>query len=447
MKPRLVVRPGPDSGLAFRQYFEDDPGPIPPIDACGHLKLESGDDDTQSRIEAILGDAGTLARYAETLTGYLERAIALGVEDDEVYGESYLYRPSIVAHGQNCDHDGWTRLIDLVRDSYFALARAKRPCAANLLHRWVASDDALFRRLALHALAEDPKSDIRLAGQLLLAGRKPGVWELNLRREVLRFFRLAGRRLPRDLRTRAVRAIHAGPTYNKRKVPPGYGELVRREKGLRLHKLRVSGARLDRKSCALAEEVEPDPAGGADDRDEFLSWHGEAGWIGDEEFAPKGLLEGSVADLAAALGGEGMGPDEFRGLVVQRPVKVAFALRRLANEGRWPAHCWQGFLWFLAEPREPQRHEARLRGCVARVLVGAPGELIQGIGSAAGGFVKRLAEEWAADREPELVVLWQKAWEGKGARSQAILGGDDPLTDALNHSAGKLAEAALARLG
>ena len=447
MTPRLVVRTGPDSGLAFRQYFEDDSGPIPPIDACGHLKLELGDDDTRGRIEAILGDAVTLARHGETLTGYLERAIALGVEDDEVYGESYLYRPSIAAHGQNRDHDGWTRLIDLVRDSYFALARAKRPRAANLLRRWVASGDALFRRLALHALAEDPKSDIRLAGKLLLAGRKPGVWELDLRREVLRFLRLAGRRLPRDLRTKAVRAIHAGPMYNERRAPPGYGEFVRREKALRLHKLRVSGARLDRKSRALADEVEPDPAGGPDDRDEFLSWHGEARWIGDEEFAPKGLLVGSVADLAAALGGDGMGRDEFRGLVVQRPVKVAFALRRLANEGRWPAHCWQGYLWFLAEPREPQRHEARLRGYVARVLADAPGELIEGIGSAAGGFVKRLAEEWGADREPELVVLWQKAWEGKGARSQAILGVDDPLTDALNHSAGKLAEAALARLG
>ena len=254
--PRLIVRAGPPSRLAFRQYFEGKPVAIRPIDACGHVKLVSGEDDTRGRIEEIMKSPDILSRYAETLTCYLEKALALGVDDDDVYPESNLYRPSIAEHGQNRDHDGWTHLIDLVRDSYFALAAANRSRGDNLLRRWVMSGQALFERLALHALTENRKSDIRLAKQLLLAGQKPGVWKPELRREVLRSFRLAGTRLPRSLRAETVRAIHVGPRAKPRRALPNYAEIIRREASLRLHKLSVSGVRLDKKSRALAEELE-----------------------------------------------------------------------------------------------------------------------------------------------------------------------------------------------
>ena len=126
-------------------------------------------------------------RHAETLSGYLVQALALGEQDDGVYEESYLYRPSIAAHDQNQEQDNWTHLIDLVRDAYLALAAADRGRGDNLLYRWVLSKRSLFKRLALHALTENPKSDIQLARTLLLAGRRPGIWDVNLRREVLRF--------------------------------------------------------------------------------------------------------------------------------------------------------------------------------------------------------------------------------------------------------------------
>ena len=381
ISPCLVVRRGAPPGLAFRQYFEKRPRSIRPIDACGHVKLISGNDDSRHQVAPILEEAHVLARHAETLTGYLEQALALGVDDDEVYRDSYLYRPSIAAHDQNRDHDGWTHLIDLVRDSYFTLAASMRRRGANLLRRWVESDQTLFKRLALHSLTENTKSDIQLARKLLLAGRKPGVWELELRREVLRFFRLAGARLPGRLRVEIVRAIHAGPKSTKGKRPPNYAEIIRREKATRLDKLRVSGARLDKKSRALAGEMVADEELGLDERNEFVSWHGKARWIGDEEFAPKELLQGSVDDVVAALENGRIDRDGFRGLVVKQPVKAVSALRRLTKRGTWPANYWQGFLWFLAEPREPRERNARLQDHVARVLVDAPEQLFKGIGS------------------------------------------------------------------
>ena len=187
ISPRLIVRPGPAKAPALRRYFEDKPTSTSPMDACGHIMLISGEDDTRHHVEAILKDGEVLARHAETLTGHLERALALGVEDDDVYPDSSLYRPSISAHNQNRHHDPWTHLIDLVRDSYLALVLASQRRAENLLGRWSESDQALFKRLALHALTENPKTDIQLARRLLVGGRKPGVWETEFRREVLRF--------------------------------------------------------------------------------------------------------------------------------------------------------------------------------------------------------------------------------------------------------------------
>ena len=444
--PRLIVRAGPSSKLAFRQYFEGKPVAIRPIDACGHVKLVSGEDDALGRIEEITKNPDVLSRHAETLTGYLEQALALAVDDDDVYPESNLCRPSIAEHDQNRDHDGWTHLIDLVRDSYFALAAANWSRGDNLLRRWVMSGQGLFERLALHALTENRKSDIRLAKQLLLAGRKPGVWELELRREVLRLFRLAGTRLPRTLRAEIVRAIHAGPRAKPRRTLPNYAEIIRREASLRLHKLSVSGVRLDQKSRALAEELEPGAEDGDEKRDEFLSWHGEARWVGDAEFVPKALHKGSVDDVVEALEDEGIDREGFRKLVVTQPVKAASALRRLVEREKWPSIYWQGYLWFLAEPRERPQGQARLLEHVARIIVGAPERLFDDIASAVAGFVKRIAERYGTDRETEFGALWTRAWSGRDESEPEVLGLDDPLTDALNCAAGKLAEAALVRL-
>ena len=180
----------------FQQCLGGEVGSIEPIEDCGHLKVVSGDEQIRFDVKDILENPDVLARHAETLSGYLEQALALGVEDDEVYEASCLYRPSIATQDQDRGYDDWTHLIDLVRDSYFALAATDRARGDNLLRHWVLSRRSLFKRLALHALTENSRSDIRLARKLLVAGRSPGLWELDLRREVCRFFRLAGSRLP-----------------------------------------------------------------------------------------------------------------------------------------------------------------------------------------------------------------------------------------------------------
>ena len=97
-----------------------------PIDTCAHVKLVSADYARRHQLAPILKEVDVLARHAETLTGYLEKALGLGVDDDKVPRDSRLYRPSLAAHDQIRDDDDWTHLIDLARDSYFALAAVTR---------------------------------------------------------------------------------------------------------------------------------------------------------------------------------------------------------------------------------------------------------------------------------------------------------------------------------
>ena len=339
--PRLVALAGPSPTLTFRHYLENEQESVPPLYNCGHLRLMAGDRYSRDQVENILGTAGDLSRHAETLTGYLEKALVLAGDDDDFYPDSALYRPSIAKHEQNQDLDEWVFLIDLVRDSYLALADADRIRGDNLLQRWVLSDKPLFKRLALHALSENAKSDIHLARKLLVSGRKPGVWEWELRREVFRFFRLAGSRLPRKLGVDIVRAILAGPKGNvRRSLRPDY---IPREKALRLHRLSLSGMRLNMESRALVQEAGLAAESDINERDEFAGWQEEGGWISDEEFAPRDLVQGSIADVVSAVEREAIGRDGYRGLVLVKPVKAASALRRLAQRGKWPGTIWQGF--------------------------------------------------------------------------------------------------------
>ena len=444
--PRLVVRPGPAPQRAFQQYMDKDPAPIPVMEACGHLKLIVGDEDSRHRALELLDDSIVLRRHAWTLTEHLELALELAQDDDDTPPNSSWYRPSITAHDQNPNRDDWTLLVDLARDGYFALAETDRASADILLRRWVSSSKPLFKRLAIHALAENARSDIHLARRPLVAGRKPGVWEVELRREVLRFFRLAGARLPRSLRVEVVRAIHAGSKTRPAKASADFNALIHREKALRLHKLMVSGARLDKASRALAEEAGPIDSDSAEDRTEFISWHGEARWVAQEEFAPKRLLEGSLPDAVAALEAGEIGFDEFRGFVLVQPVKAVRVLRRVANRGGWPQKYWQGFLWSLADLGDRRTSMSRLREHVVLLLSHAPGELFAGVGPAVGGLLRELAEQYGLDREPAFGALWTKAWSGVGGNPPETGDAHDPLTDALNDSAGKLAEAALIRL-
>ena len=449
LAPRLVVVPGLTSHMAIARLWDGESGPIRPIDACGHPKLMVSSDDSLHNTQEVVSRPDVLSRQAETLTGYLEQALALAKEDEEIYADSSWYRPSIADHDQNrlTYEAALDPLIDLARDSYSELAAENRARADNLLRRWVLSDRPLFARLALHTLTEDRRSDIRLAKKLLVKGPRPGVWNCELRREVLRFLRHAGGRLPQSLRVDLVRAIHADPKPKPRPIPPNYPERVRRNRALRLSKLAESGARLDMRSRALAETVEPQEPGLDEDRNEFATWQEGARRISAEDLAPKDLRGGPATDIAAAIRDDNLSIDEFQGLAGAEPQKAREALEQLGAEGRWPTDFWQRLLWSIPGPPDEPGADAGPYEEVAGALTDAPDDLYEEIASAFADIVKGLASAYGTDREPEFAVLWERAWRIPGRRAPPETAeAPEPLDRALNDPTGKLAEAARARL-
>ena len=449
LAPRLVVMPGATPLVAIARLWDGETGPIPPIDACGHPKLLVSNDQLLHSTEEIVSSPDVLSRHAETLTKYLEQALALGEEDDEIYMNSSWYRPSIAEHDQNRHGQkaALDPLIDLVRDSYAEVATTSRARAENLLRRWVLSGRPLFARLALHALTEDPGSEIHLAKTLLVTAPRRGVWNWELQREILRFFRLAGKRLPQSLRVDLVRAIHEDPKPKPRPVPSNYPEWIRYQRALRLHKLAVSGARLDKRSTTLAEALGPPEPGVDEDRNEFANWREGARWIGDEDFAPRDLRAGPAADIARAIRDNNLTTDEFRGLVATEPQKAREALEQLGAEGEWPTAFWEQLLWTVSAPTDEPEADTAPYEEVVRALADATDDLYEGIASAFADIVKGLAGAYDTDREPEIAVLWERAWRIPGRRAPGEFAlAVEPLDQALNDPAGKLADAALARL-
>ena len=213
--------------------------------------------------------------------------------------------------------------------------------------------------------------------------------------------------------------------------PDGYDETIVREKVLRLHKLAVSGAQLDKKSMALAAKW---PVGDTDeDRNEFLSWT-DFRWVDSREEAPPELVEGTADELASTLSGGEIDEWRFRGLIKRRPDKVTLAFQRLAERGEWPKRYWKHFLW-LAPVQSAEE--------VVQLLTDAPDDLFSGVDSAAASFVNELAEKYDIDQETKLRPLWDRAWEGAPETEASSA---DPLDRALSNATGRLAEAALARL-
>ena len=446
LAPRLVVHSGPPSSLRFRSLFNSESAELSPLDVCGHLRLSLGDNEVRHAIKGLLADPDVLSRHAERLTGYLEDAFVLLPDADNVptdeRGDPRSLDRSWIAADCDPDFDRWTYLIDLARDSYLALAKSDPDRASILLRRWASSQSSLFQRLVLHAVTEDQSADLGMAEQLLLGDSGPGIWRRDLLNEVLRFLNKVGLRLPSDLCSSIVDAIHAGPIRN-----PGtegdHPDLIRNKKTQLLSELRLSGVELDADSDLLLDGVDL-PSDG--DFDQRCGVHASrrAEVVDAGASVSLELLEKGTDELAEALEDDPTVTAQIYDLVLRAPSKVGRALRRSAEHDAWPLEPWTRLLWHLSSLRREKEPMVRLENDVAQLLLDAPEQLFRDIGTAASWFVRGMAEDWDKDREPQFGRLWKRAWlnacQGEG------LNDANPVDKALNQVAGILAEAALHRL-
>ncbi len=86
-----------------------------------------------------------------------------------------------------------------------------------------------------------------------------------------------------------------------------------------------------------------------------------------------------------------------------------------------------------------------MRRVVAATIASAPAWFLSEARSGAADFVEGLARDCPIEQENNFRSLWNRTWDGIDQEEQIQI--DDALTRALNHPAGKLAEAALSRAG
>lgn len=433
-KPRLTLKEGMAKYIEYGRATDHTAQPPGPLETCAHLELSVGSDDDDTLVLPILREPGFLAEHALTLTSYLEHAIDL-LAGPELYRSLAAFElPSVAPHEQNNHRDEWTILVDLVRDAHYQLSEVDRRQSDNLLGRWLLHKDSIFKRLSLNAITEDEKADIEHARTLLLANRSRGLWDQDLHREVLRFLRIGGGRLPPGLRKELIAAISKGPPRRGGKSGRKQYEIK-----LRLSKLAQAGAL---KGKALADFL-PLPTDDVAERDEFLFWT-SGGWTSEDERGRTDLRSMLAGELATSLQGRKIDADAFEGLVLEDPTKAVAALRTLSNQASWPELYWERLLWMMSRPSaESQITDGTVRD-VAALLTNAPPELLGDIGLAVAGFVEALARTWGPEAEADFRRLWTLAWAGVPLTSDT--NDRDSLTRALNHAAGKLAEAALLRV-
>ena len=417
--PRLTVLPGPSRPAVFRQRFDPDAAPMSQIEACGHLRVRVGHGGTDLDVMTILSDAEFLCRYADRITTCLVDALVLLRHDDQVSthpvtGVVRLHDPIWIAAGSDPrdPYEQWIRLIDLARDSYFALAKEHPARAAAILQRWSESAETICKRLLLHALAEDDTSEAGMADAVLLQGEAPGIWDPDLSNEVLRFLNKAGSRLRPVLVNRIAEAIHAGPgtaTSDWLGIDP---DGLDRAKVARLLELHLSGTNLDRDSLRLVVEAASGRSVG-----DFDEYHGvlsanKAETVRGDDRRARDLLGGPLADLQRVLCGE---RDQLRwedldAVVRGDAARVAEALRECAEGGEYPTEPWWRLMSHLASIRRDGNAATEVEDDVSQVLSNAPGDLFVNVTTAVTEFVRAIAQAWDRGRESEFRVLWEKAW-------------------------------------
>ena len=440
--PRLAVLPGPSSKLRLDRIYDPDAPDPEGIETSAHLEVFVGMQGHRELSESILSKPGVLGSRAFILTDYLREAVKLLHQTKEWRGDSSWERPSIADHRQNAHRDKWTKLISLVRDSYLQLAKKRRSEANALLEHWCSMECRLFHRLALHAITEDRDSDIGLIEPILLRGRKKGLWEDELRREVLRFLRKAGKRIPQKVQVRLSKAILDGPSYGGKGSEDWQIRLRTREIGLRLGKLRQSGATLSKAAEKAAIRLRREKETQNSHQEEFTAWIGEvtdgsAAWFD----GPSPKLATSKM-LSERIGNGELTHDDFETQLRLSILPGFFALYRLTRKESWPVDQWRQLVRQVSNSA-PNDHKRATR-CVLHALYEAPDELIETLGTSTANFLRDINQVVPIADENKLFRLWQGAWNAVGPTEHT--GDWDRMTQALNEPAGKLAEIAASRL-
>jgi hypothetical protein len=342
----------------------------------------------QAALPDLLPDLTLLLRDA------LDLMRELGSANEHSDG-SYLHQPSISEHPQNHNFHNWTALIELTRDTWFALSRRSQDQARLFAQQWQQVPFPLFKRLALFAAAQDAIIPSHLATDWLLADERCWLWSVETKREAFRLLVALAARLESPNLSRLEAAILAGPPRDMFKndiEPERWAQIINHEVWLRLTKLAEAGATLGAQAQATREELSrryPQWKLAANERDEFPFWMGD----GDEwrmfVATPRRRRE-LVEWLKQHPSTDHLQEDDWRQRCRDNFSTTACALCALTRQDVWPVDRWREALQAWTEEKLLKRSWRHMVPLLAR----APDEVIGALTHSLSWWLQAVAKSF-----------------------------------------------------
>ncbi|MCS3498667.1 hypothetical protein M2189_002374 [Bradyrhizobium japonicum] len=403
------------------------------------------DDQWQVALPALLDDFQQLLRDALDLLRELGEA-------DNRDDRSYWDLPSIAPHWQNRGFRDWVTLIELLRDAWLETRKSAPERARNIALAWFDIPYPTFKRLALFAASQDGAIDSERWVEWLVSDDGWWLWSGGTKRETMRLLVLQGSELSPAARATLEAAILAGPPrrmYREGLAPEDWQSIVEDAVWVRLAKLREGGGLLGKDAFLRLDNLtaaEPRRRLAKNEQDEFTYW---MSGTGDPDFETKRRVDIAPrkrADLVQWLKqpqpkmSSFYDEDTWRDTCRTRFFHSLFALCDLASEGIWPTGRWREALQAWSDGIlivRSWRHAAPL-------LARMPDTVMQGAAHSLT-WLMRAASKSAAPHEAVLLDLcgrllsvYRDPDAGISKDGKLI---DEPVTEAINHPIGHVAEA------
>ena len=352
----------------------------------------------------------------------------------------HIWQPSISEHAQNRKLRDWTALIDLTRDAWIAMANRSRRQAQSTLDGWRQISYPVFRRLVLFAATHTEIIRPEAGVTYLLEDERWWLWLPTTKRETVRLLVRLARELDRDTLETLEEAILDGPPremYSEDLEPEQWTRICRSGIGLRLAKMAQAGAELSEAGNKFLRELRaefPQWTLAADERDEFPHWR-ETGWGPREVIATPRRRKALLEWLRAHPERDDWKGDDWQKRCRENYRTAAWALRRLAREGEWPAGRWQEALYAWTEENltaPSWRH-------MASVLQDAPDENLKTLTDGVSWWLRGLARLFEG-REDTFFALCRRTVildDGLEAMNEA----EEVVQRAINEPIGRITEA------
>ena len=403
------------------------------------------DEHWASALPLLLEDFQLLLRDALDLLRELGEA-------DDLRDQSHWGLPSIVPHWQNQGFRDWVTLIELLRDAWLTVRSTDSARALRITQAWFDLPYPTFKRLSLFAASQDGSIAPEQWVDWLLADGSWWLWSIDTGREMFRLLVVQGSWLAGATQERLEAAILAGPPremYLEDLEGERWQDLVARAVWLRLAKLNSSGLLLSTTAQARLVELSnayPKWRLADNERDEFSHWMSGTGDPDYEESRDIEIAPRKRSNLVQWLTkprhkSRPFCEDTWRDVCLKHPLNCLYALADLAAQGIWPASRWNDALYSWGNQKNVRPMMLR---CVARLVQSMPDNVIQEIAYGLTFWIEAASRSIAAHEDLLLELCRRVLAVPLEAGTGMIVNGapiDHPVTEAINHPVGHIAQA------